>query len=736
MCASQVALAALFPKDDASMPHAVPPCHLPLATAIFFALSTPVLAGTPSPTQLDRVQVKVSTATRSERLLADVPIRTEVLRREDIALRAATDFSRAVELINGLRVESNCQNCNTSEVQLLGLPGAYNQLLFDGIPLLSTLGSVYGLEQIPAGFVDRIEVVKGGGSALYGPGAVAGVINLVPPLPSRSGGHVQAGVDVLRGTPQKNADVRLDLVAAQIDAGLSVIAQRNWNSGIDYNGDDYTEITRKDLKVGGLQAWYAPTPGTRLRVDVQVTDASRRGGNRLDQPEYLANIAESLDTTYRRGSVSWDQEVSPDIDFRLAYAFADIDRDSFYGGLGDVVTDPSAAGYDPSELDPTVAGSAASRSWRQYGRTHNPLHYLDSQLNWRLGAHALAFGVQYKHERLRDDNRTGDGQRLAVLEDASFHNLGAFVQDEWSLREDIDLVIGARVDQSSELDNAVFSPRVALAWQATENLKWRAGIASGFRAPEIFVEDVHVDTLGGEQVRVRNADGLKEERALTTLLGFDWRSDPAEPVWTWDATASYARIRDTFALGEIQRGADGRLGQLRYNASGSDVLGMETNLGWQPSPQWRLTAGASWYRSRFREPQRIFDDTGEGGDTVIDSRDYLKTPRWTGLAQLGWLPSEPWETFIALRHTGSMPVLNNRLGELHRTRAFWVTDLGARWHRHLGVGAEREVSVAAGVKNVFDQRQKDLEAGALRDSDYVYGPRFARSWYVSLRYAF
>lgn len=556
------------------MPVATPLFHrLPLAAAIALTLSLPALAATSKPTELDRVQVKVSTATRSERLLSDVPIRTEVLRKEDIALRAATDFSRAAELINGLRVESNCQNCNTSEVQLLGLPGAYNQLLFDGIPLLSTLGSVYGLEQIPAGFVDRIEVVKGGGSALYGPGAVAGVINLIPPLPARSGGHVQAGVDVLKGTPQKNADVRLDLVAKDADAGLSVIAQRNWNSGIDYNGDGYTEITRKNLKVGGLQAWYAPTPGTRLRLDLQVTDETRRGGNRLDQPEYLANIAESLDTKYRRGSVSWDQEINADVDFRLAYAFADIDRDSFYGGLGDVVTDPSAPGHDPSQLDPNVAGSAASRSWRQYGRTHNPLHYIDSQLNWRLGAHALAFGVQYKHEALRDDNRTGDGQRLAVLEDATFHNLGAFIQDEWSLRDNVDLVLGARVDKSSELDSAVFSPRIALAWQATPNLKWRAGIATGFRAPEIFVEDVHVDTLGGEQVRVRNTDGLKEERALTTLFGFDWRSDPANPVWSWDATASYARIRDTFALGEIQRGDDGQLSQLRYNASGSNVLG-------------------------------------------------------------------------------------------------------------------------------------------------------------------
>lgn len=155
------------------------------ASTLALALAAALLPGAAAaqhaaPATLDRVDVTVSTATRSERLLWDVPIRTEVLRGEDIALRAVTDFSRAAELINGLRVESNCQNCNTSEVQLLGLRGAYNQLLFDGAPLMSTLGSVYGLEQIPAALINRVEVVKGGGSALYGPGAVAGVVNLIP----------------------------------------------------------------------------------------------------------------------------------------------------------------------------------------------------------------------------------------------------------------------------------------------------------------------------------------------------------------------------------------------------------------------------------------------------------------------------------------------------------------------------------------------------------------------------
>src|SRR2546427_697081 len=112
-----------LPKDDALMPRdSRLPRPLQLAAAIALTLPLPTLAAASQPTELDRVQVKVSTATRSERLLSDVPIRTEVLRKEDIALRAATDFSRAAELINGLRVESNCQNCNTSEVQLLGLP--------------------------------------------------------------------------------------------------------------------------------------------------------------------------------------------------------------------------------------------------------------------------------------------------------------------------------------------------------------------------------------------------------------------------------------------------------------------------------------------------------------------------------------------------------------------------------------------------------------------------------------
>nr|WP_255691505.1 TonB-dependent receptor [Luteimonas sp. XNQY3] len=685
----------------------------------------------PVATELDTVEVTVSTATRTERLLSDVPIRTEVLRGEDIALRAVTDFSRVAELVNGLRVESNCQNCNTSEVQLLGLGGAYNQLLFDGAPLLSTLGGVYGLEQIPVAFINRVEVVKGGGSSLYGPGAVAGVVNLIPQQPTRNGGFVQAGTDVQDGEPAWSIDGRGDLVSADGRGGLSVVGQWSTTDAIDFNGDGYSEIVEKDQHVVGAQGWYAPGEDTLLRANYLFTHEERRGGNRLDQPEWLANIAESLETDYHRGGVHLDRAIGDSADFTVGYSFAFIKRRSFYGGLGEVATDPADPDFDPDELAPGVPGSAAETSFDQYGYTENPLHYLDSQFNLRRGAHALAFGLQYKRESVRDDQRNGDGETLLRGERETFSNLGAFVQDEWAVNDAVDLVLGVRVDKHSALDDAIFSPRLALAWQASDALKVRAGISTGFRAPEVFSEDLHVATLGADPIRIRNADGLTEERATTAMLGVDWRPG-SDGRLSWDATVSLTQLRDTFVLSEIREDAGG-LHQVRENAAGSQVAGFESNLSWQASDTVRVSTGVAWYRSRFDAAQVVFDDTGDGGDTVIWTRDYLKTPRWSGQAQLTWSPSPLLDAYVGLKYTGRMRVLNNNTASLDRSREFWVVDAGTTWH--LGQG-DRHWDLALGVRNLFDQRQKDLETGAGRDSDYVYGPRFARSVYASARFNF
>jgi len=707
-----------------------------LPLALLAAISTAYAADDPDPqaaVNLDRVQV-VSTATRTEHLLAEVPIRTEVLRAEEIALRGGGDFSRAVELINGIRVESNCQNCNTSDVHLLGLEGAYNQLLFDGAPLMSTLGGVYGIEQIPSAFINRIEVVKGGGSALYGPGAVAGVVNLISEQPTRNGGFVETGVEWQKDEPITHLTARGDVVSSDGRAGASFVGQYSHNDAIDFDGDDYSEITEKLQRVAGVQGFYAPSDNTMLRANYTFTHENRRGGNRLDQPEWLANIAESLETDYHRGGLKWEQFVNDGFDFNLGYSFAYVKRKSYYGGLGDVVTDPNDPDYDPDELDPAIPGSAAESSFNQYGYTENPLHYLDSQFNIRRGNHAVAFGVQYKRESIRDEQRNALGARTIGGERETFTNLGGYIQDEWAVNDRVDLVLGARVDKPNTLDNAIVSPRIALAFQATPEWMLRAGISTGFRAPEVFDEDLHVDTLGAEQVRIRNADGLDEERAMTAMFGIDWRSNDGR--FTWDATASWTDLKDAFVLSEIQTDAvTGELYQERENSTGSSIKGFETNIGWQASDTVRLGAGVAWYSSRYDESQVIFDDEDENGDEVVlDTAKYLKNPGLTGQALVQWSPTSMLDTFIGVKYTGRMWALNNRTAELIHTDDFWVVDAGAVVH--LGQEGTRHWDISLGARNLFDQRQKDLEIGAERDNDYVYGPRFARSYYVSARFNF
>lgn len=125
----------------------------------------------PPSERMDRVLV---TGTNTERWLSEAPARSEVSTITPAGVEAAPKLAETLEWTTGLRVESTCQNCNSTEAQMLGLPQRYTAILTDGLPSFSSLSSIYRLEQLPTAFLDRIEVVKGGGSALSGPQRIAG----------------------------------------------------------------------------------------------------------------------------------------------------------------------------------------------------------------------------------------------------------------------------------------------------------------------------------------------------------------------------------------------------------------------------------------------------------------------------------------------------------------------------------------------------------------------------------
>jgi len=218
-------------------------------------------------------------------------------------------------------------------------------------------------------------------------------------------------------------------------------------------------------------------------------EESRRGGNRFDLPPHSTDITEAIDSTIDLGSVTWLHTVSSKLDYRLTAAFATNDRDTYYG-----------AGMDPNA----------------YGSTSNPLFTLDSQVNSRLGKHYLSAGVQVQHDKLTDRQPVYDRQ----IEE-TYTNLGLFVQDDWILGEDWELIIGSRWDDFSEIDSAIVSPRGALRWSPRADLTARLSVATGFRGPRVFDEDLHITQVGGEGQVIHNDPNLEEESSMSASLDME-----------------------------------------------------------------------------------------------------------------------------------------------------------------------------------------------------------------------
>ena len=183
-------------------------------------------------------------AERRDARLRDAPVRTEVVSRDFVEQIGARTLADAVEYTTGVRVENNCQNCNFSQVRLLGLEGPYTQILMDGQPTLSSLAQVYGLEQIPARLIDRVEVTKGGGAALLGPGSVGGVINVITREPTTRGAQLDTTIGVTRGEPTVTTAAALDWVSADRRSLLTAYGQADRVSPVDVTGDGYTEVSR------------------------------------------------------------------------------------------------------------------------------------------------------------------------------------------------------------------------------------------------------------------------------------------------------------------------------------------------------------------------------------------------------------------------------------------------------------------------------------------------------------
>ena len=331
-------------------------------------------------------------------------------------------------------------------------------------------------------------------------------------------------------------------------------------------------------------------------------------------------------------------------------------------------------------------------------------------------------------DSLKDDQLNGRGDFLAVLHDDEFSNLGYFVQDEWKITERLELVPGLRIDKANTLDDWVFSPRIAARYTASETVTIRGNISSGFLAPRVFDEDIHIENIGGVPRDIVNADGLEEERSYTFALGADYSPKYFQGRLQTSVQA-YATILDnSFDLDESSiRTENGREKIDRVNSDGSTIFGIELDAAYQLSDTWGINAGVAYSRARF-------DET----DTDRDTDRYNKTPDWSGVLQLSYDNDDLFDAFIALKWTGEMYV--DRLDSIvpdanafEKSAHFVVVDLNISKKLEF---EHYDLTLRAGISNLFDEYQDDVESGVDRDPGYIYGPRTPRTFLIGAKIDF
>ncbi len=638
----------------------------------------------------------VISATRTEKRLADVPLHVQTVPRSTVERMVARTLADAVEWTRGVRVESNCQSCNTSQIRLLGLEGPYSQILVDGQPTLSSLAMVYGVEQLPARLIDSIEVVRGGGSPAYGAGAVAGVINLIPHHPDHT--HVEAGA---RSGRMRGAGGSAESPSGSLVADWTPGARRAATfhgqvdrvAPLDVDGDGFTEVSIRDLDAAGVRYQEFFFDGSaRLAAEVSHTSEFRRGGDQVRLPPSQAEVAEQLDSRRTGASLSWLQTVSSVWDWRATVSRAATRRASYYGTGGD-------------------AGA--------FGWTRNPLWVLDSHVNRGGSGGTLGFGLQASQDVI-DDRQPA--YRRTIRE--RYDTTSAFVQDDRRIGDGLTVLYGVRADRHSAVRGTIVSPRAALMWSPRSDLTLRASHAAGFRPPAVFDEQLHIALLGGEAMVVRDDPGLREETSAARMLSVEWRPVIGRRTsMAIDSTFFDTRIDDLFHNLEADDPATPEFEFLRTNFGRARVRGIEIGWGLRRGGLV-LDAGYVWQRAEFEDAEPDFGSTS-----------MFRTPERYGTASAQWPLPRDFTLFAGLRYTGSM-LAPHRAGyiaqdRLEATPSFLTWDLGLS--RRFAFGGDHGVTATLAVRNLTGEYQRDLDRGPFRDPSYVYGPRFPRSVVVGVK---
>jgi len=645
---------------------------------------------------IEKIQEQiVVTATQTPKLYAETPVKTEIITQTEIKQKVAVNLAESLNMTPGVRVENNCQNCNFTQVRINGMEGKYTQILIDGIPIISAMTGVYGLEQIPAEMIDHIEVVKGGGSVLYGGNAVAGVINIITREPQQTRTNLKFLEESISGRPYLNLNFDTSHVSNDINTRIYLFTNYQKRDPVDINGDDFSELGSINNTSFGLNL-YQDFQGLRGKIKLGIFRIfeERRGGNKFNLEPFQSDLCEWAKSDQLGITGEWNQALSPNLFYNLSFSYLNAKRNTYYGSHGD----PNA-----------------------YGATKNPLLIASGQLGWQTGSHVFSLGLQLKRDHMNDQALGYD----RVI-DQTYVESGVYLQDDFKISKKFSLLSGIRVNKHSALNHLIITPRLSLLANMTGNITWRTTFSTGFRAPQVFDEDLHITQVGGEGLLIVNSPNLKEESSYSLTSGFDYGKQIGLTTWQLSLDGFYTRLARTFVLQEIEKLENARVME-RINGSGSKVYGISIQTGFILSSGLTFRTGWTFQKNELDQPEPEFN-----------SREFFRTPSCYGFAYLRYKNVSWFDLDLSIDYTGRMKVPHYAgyiaVDRLETTRPFAVVNL--KLQRRIELPNSNACNLFAGIFNLFNSYQKDLDIGADRDSGYVYGPAKPRSFYAGVELSF
>lgn len=408
----------------------------------------------------------------------DSPTPVEVYSKTFFNANPTSTVFEALENINGIRPQLNCNICNTGDIHINGQEGSYTMVLIDGLPIVSGLSTVYGFSGIPQFLIERVEIVKGPVSNLYGSEAIGGVINLITKLPENTSTlNVESFVS---GWGEVNTDIGIKYRLSNNSSGLLGINYFNYSNPIDKNQDGFTDLTLQDR----ISIFNKIKIGNKFNIVGRYLYEDRWGGQMNWSREKRGSdqiYGESIYTS--RFELFGDYRFNQNFSFQFSYN--DHSQNSFYGLL-------------PFNANQTVGFS---------------------QFLWsrNIKYHKILIGTSYRYTLYDDSTVATFDEKLSLNKVSRTHLPGIFFQDEIELNTNNIFLMGLRYDYNS-LHGNIITPRLNYKLSSNDkSASLRLSFGSGYRVVQVFTED-HAALTGARDVIF--LEDLNPERSWNFNINF------------------------------------------------------------------------------------------------------------------------------------------------------------------------------------------------------------------------